>query len=92
VQVPGQQPSDVNEHAVMGVWLQAAMQPVPLTPSVVHAIMSSQLATVGQLPAPGGAIPVSQSSGAVTTPSPQAAAQSPSLPMLQPAGQHVSPL
>jgi hypothetical protein len=61
------------------------MAAIPVSTSMVHRSPSSGH-VVGQLP--------SQLSGAVTTPSPQRAAQSASFPMLQvpPAGQQPSPV
>ncbi len=90
VQPVGQQPSSVlPEHAVTLVYEHWAWQVAPDTPSIVQALVSAQLATVGQLPAPD-AMPVSHFSPASTTALPHDALQSPSLVALQPVGQHPS--
>jgi hypothetical protein len=69
----GQQPSP-SKGAVMSPCVHSVRQAEPLSVSVVHASASSQL--VGQAPALPPAMPVSQSSTAFTTPSPQANVQS----------------
>ena len=84
----GQQPSSAI-HAVMEVWVQATLQLalLPVIPSVVQALPSSQL--VGQAPGPD-AIPLSQVSPDSTTPLPQLGEQSESVFALHPAGQQPS--
>ena len=83
----GQQPSLSRLHSEMGVFVQRASHMLPATPSTVQASRSLQSAALlGQPLAARG----SQRSGGVTTPSPQLALQSGSLPMVQPRGQQPS--
>lgn len=87
VHVDGQQPSLSRLHSEMGMFVQRASHMLPATASVVQALRSLQSpAFVGH---PFCALG-SQRSGGVTTPSPQLALQSGSLPMLQPRGQQPS--
>ena len=84
----GQQPSP-SIGVVMAGWVQLARQvPAFTSESAVQTMPSSQL--VGHEPVPL-VIAVSQVSGEVTTPSPQAAAQSESVPIVAPEGQQPSP-
>jgi len=75
--------SAVAEHVVTAVFVQVTLHcaAVPVSTSVVHALLSLQL--VGQLP--------SQVSPGSTVPSPQLAEQSLSPGRAQPLGQHESP-
>jgi hypothetical protein len=83
----GQQPSPLAQLA-METWPQDALQvaALPVSVSAVHALLSSQ--PLGQ----GMADPLSHVSPASTTPLPQLEEQSLSMFLLQPAGQHESPL
>jgi hypothetical protein len=83
---PGGQHPSLLLQAVVGAWLQAALQlaALPVSTSTVQAFPSSQV--VGQLE------DGSQVSPASTLPLPQLAEQSPSVVLSQPAGQQPSPL
>jgi hypothetical protein len=90
VQPSGQQPSSERQPAI-GWWMQAREHPSgdPDAKSSVQALPSSQVR--GQAPGRPAVIARSQLSLSPTTPSPQMAAQSESVAIVQPVGQQPSP-